>query len=162
MKRFWLGVLGWLFACTALAGDYGDASRFYAATFEGLDGKPLALADFKGKPLLVNFWATWCQPCRKEIPDLIEVYAKYRGRGLQMVGLAVEEPDKVADFVKEQGITYPIGLGREKGIWLLQTLGNRAAGMPYTVLIDAQGQIVFVKRGAITRERLVELIEPLL
>ncbi|MBS4095860.1 MAG: TlpA family protein disulfide reductase [Sulfuricella sp.] len=162
MKQWLAGLMALCFSVAATAADYPDAGKIFSATFDGLDGKPVALADFKGKPLILNFWATWCAPCRKEIPDLIEVQKQFSGRGLTLIGLAVEEPDKVADFVKEQGINYPVAIGRDKGIWLLQTLGNKAAGLPYTVLIDRAGNIVFTKRGAITRERLEELVAPLL
>lgn len=162
MKQWLAGLLALVFSLAAAAADFPDAGKLFAATFDGLDGKPVALADYQGKPLVLNFWATWCAPCRKEIPDLIAIHKQFSGRGVALVGIAVEEADKLADFVKEQGIGYPIAVGREKGIWLLQTLGNKAAVLPYTVVIDRDGKIVFSKRGAVSRERLEALLEPLL
>lgn len=162
MKRWIIGLAALVFSLSVGAAEFPDAGKIFSATFEDLNGKPVALADFQGKPLVLNFWATWCSPCRKEIPDLIEIHKQFSGRGLNLVGIAVEEPGKIGDFAREQGINYPIVAGREKGIWLLQTLGNKAAGLPFTVVIDRAGNIVFTKRGVISRERLEGLIEPLL
>lgn len=162
MKHWLGGLLVLCYSLVAGAADYPDAGKLFAATFDGLDGKPVVLADYQGKPLVLNFWATWCAPCRKEIPDLIAVHKQFAGRGVALVGIAVEEADKLADFVKEQGIDYPIAVGRDKGIWLLQTLGNKAAVLPYTVVIDRDGKIIFTKRGVVSRERLAALLESLL
>lgn len=151
----------------ALADDTPDhglpsGDTIFAATFIDPDGKPVALADFKGKLLVLNFWATWCPPCRKEIPELVEIHNRYGARGVALVGVAVEEMARVPEFVKANDINYRIVVGRDKGIWLLQTLGNKAAGLPYTVVLDRNGRIVFTKRGALTRERLEQVLEPLL
>lgn len=171
MNKF-LAVLFFLGSFGALADDFPDfgfsANAFsagdaiYAATFNDLEGRPVALADFKGKPLVLNFWATWCPPCRKEIPELIEIHNRFGARGVVLVGVAVEEMARVPEFVKAGGINYRIAVGRDKGIWLLQTLGNKAAGLPYTVVLDRNGRIVFTKRGAVTREVLEQVLDPLL
>jgi len=144
--------------------DYGFSSSdtIFAATFNGLDGKPVALADFKGKPLVLNFWATWCPPCRKEIPELVEIHNRFGARGVVLVGVAVEEPTRVPEFVKANDINYHVVVGNDQGIRLLQTLGNKSAGLPYTVVLDRAGRIVFTQRGAVTRERLEQVLEPLL
>ena len=164
----------WLFffcACAVLADDnpareFPAGDKIFAATFDDLDGKPVALADFKGKPLVLNFWATWCSPCLKEIPDLVEIHKRYGARGVELVGIAVEDATRdvtqMREFVKANNVNYRILVGRDKGIWLLQTLGNKAAGLPYTVVLDRQGNIVFTKRGAVTRERLEQVLAPLL
>lgn len=160
-----LALFLWSFG--ALADDapgnkFPSSETIFAATFNDPDGKPVALADFKGKPLVLNFWATWCPPCRKEIPELVEIHNRYGARGVALVGVAVEEAARVPEFVKANGINYRIVVGRDKGIWLLQTLGNKAAGLPYTVVLDRDGRIVFTKRGALTSERLEQVLEPLL
>ena len=144
------------------AKEFSPGETIFAATFNDLDGKPVALADFKGKPLVLNFWATWCSPCLKEIPDLVEIQNKFGPRGVILAGLAVEEASHVPEFTKAHNINYLVLTGRDKGIWLLQTLGNKAAGLPFTVVVDGQGKIVFTKRGAVTRERLEQVLEPLL
>lgn len=163
MKRL-LGALAlMLLSFGALAdGEYPSSAAIFAATFDDLDGKLVALADFKGKPLVLNFWATWCPPCRKEIPDLVEIHSRYAARGVAVIGVAVEEKARVPEFVKANNVDYPILLGKDKGIALLQALGNKAAGLPYTVVLDRQGNVVFTKRGALTRERLEQILEPLL
>lgn len=163
MKRWLVGLL-MLFAgaCDAMAGDYPPAAPIFAASFDDLEGKLVALADFKGKPLVLNFWATWCPPCRKEIPDLVEIQSLYGERGVTLIGVAVEEKTRIPEFVKDNKVNYPILVGREHGIELLQALGNRSAGLPYTVVLDRQGDIVFIKRGALTRERLEQVLLPLL
>lgn len=163
MKAWLLGILLFLSGvCGVMAGDYPSSAPIFAATFGDLDGKPVALADFKGKPLVLNFWATWCPPCRKEIPDLVEIQNQYGERGVAIIGVAVEEKTRIPEFVRDNKINYLVLLGREQGIELLQALGNRSAGLPYTVVIDRQGDIVFVKRGALTRERLEQVLLPLL
>lgn len=163
MKAWLLGIL-LLFngVCGVQAGEYPSSAPIFAATFEDVNGKPVALADFKGRPLVLNFWATWCPPCRKEIPDLVEIQSQYGERGVAIVGVAVEEKTRIPEFVRDNKINYLILLGREQGIELLQALGNRSAGLPYTVVLDRQGDIVFIKRGALTRERLEQVLLPLL
>ncbi len=161
MKR-WLAGLLFIWTCGAMAGDYPSSEAVFAAVFDDLDGKPVALADFKGKPLVLNFWATWCPPCRKEIPDLVEIHDRYGGRGVILIGLAVEEKTRIPEFVQANKVNYPILVGKDKGIELLQALGNRSAGLPYTLVIDRQGKVVFSKRGAVTRERLEQVLQPLL
>lgn len=163
MNRSWIGIWALLLcSLSATAADTPSGAPVFAATFDDLDGAPVALADFRGSPLVLNFWATWCPPCRKEIPDLMEIQRRYGTRGVTLIGIAVEEKAPVTAFVKDQQINYPILVGRDKGIQLLQAIGNQSAGLPYTVVLDRQGNIVFTKRGALTRERLEQVLEPLL
>ena len=150
------------FADNAPAVVFPSGESIFATTFSGLDGGSITPADFKGKPLVLNFWATWCPPCREEIPELVAIHNRYAVRGMVLIGVAVEEVGRVSEFVKANNMPYRIAIGREKGIWLLQTLGNKAAGLPYTVVLDRDGRIVFTKRGALTRERLEQVLEPLL
>lgn len=163
MNKWLAGVLV-IFLCAngAAADNPLSSAPIFAAAFDNLDGKSLALADFKGRPLVLNFWATWCPPCRKEMPELIEFHKRHAARGVTLIGIAVEDRARVAEFVAATPIPFPILVGRDKGIALLQALGNQSAGLPYTVVLDNQGNIVFTKRGALTRERLEQVIEPLL
>jgi thiol-disulfide isomerase/thioredoxin len=87
------------------AREFPSSETVFATTFTDLDGKPVALADFRGKPLVLNFWATWCPPCLKEIPDLVEIHSRYAARGVVLVGVAVEEAARVPEFVKAISIT---------------------------------------------------------
>jgi thiol-disulfide isomerase/thioredoxin len=163
MNKWLAGVLV-IFMCSngAAADNYPPSAPIFAATLDNLEGKPLPLADFRGKPLVLNFWATWCPPCRKEIPELIEFHKRHVSRGVTLIGITVEDQARVAEFVAATPIPFPVLVGRDKGIALLQALGNQSAGLPYTVVLDRQGNIVFIKRGALTRERLEQVIAPLL
>lgn len=131
----------------------GDATPFYATTVDGLDGKPLALEQYRGKPVIVNFWARWCPPCRKEIPELIQLQNEYGKRGLVVLGLAIEEDAAaVKEFAKAYEINYTVGVDKKKGLWLMQSLGNGVSGLPFTLIIGKDGQIVQRKIGQFTRK----------
>ncbi|THF61049.1 TlpA family protein disulfide reductase [Pseudothauera rhizosphaerae] len=125
----------------------------FAATLVGTDGKPAELAHYRGKPLLVNFWARWCGPCRTEMPELAALQKEYGPQGLTVLGIAVEDdPVAVREFLAAYGVDYPVALGRSKGIWLMQALGNGKAGLPFTLAIDRKGEIVVRKLGVFGKD----------
>jgi thiol-disulfide isomerase/thioredoxin len=141
-----------------------SSDPIFAAVLADFDGQPVALAELKGKVVVLNFWATWCTPCRTEIPHLEEGHRKYGPRGVMFIGAAIEDnADSVRDFVKAYGITYPVAMaGKDKGITLLQAINNKIAGLPYTVVLDRQGNVVAAKRGILTPARLQQILDPLL
>ena len=141
-----------------------SADPVFAATLADFDGKPVPLAELKGKLVVLNFWATWCGPCRMEIPHLIEAQEKYGPRGIVFIGAAVEDnADSVRDFAKAYGINYTVAMaGKDQGIALLRALGNKIAGLPFTVVIDRQGNIVAAKRGIMTPALMQQILDPLL
>lgn len=164
---FWLAFGFILMAGASVAAELESmpsADPVFAATLADFDGKPVPLAELKGKLVVLNFWATWCGPCRTEIPHLIEAQEKYAPRGVVFMGAAVEDnADSVRDFGKAYGINYIVVMaGKDQGIALLRALGNKIAGLPFTLVLDRQGNIVAVKRGIMTPARLQQILEPLL
>ena len=132
--------------CRAQEAQSPDA--LWAATLFDLDDKPVALRKYQGRPLVVNFWARWCGPCRDEIPDFVREYNRSRGKGIEVLGIAIEDKtDSVRDFAKAYDMSYPVLLAKDKGLALLQSLGNPKSGLPYTLVIDRQGNIVARKLG---------------
>jgi thiol-disulfide isomerase/thioredoxin len=140
-----------------------SADPVFAATLADFDGKPVPLAELKGKLVVLNFWATWCGPCRTEIPHLIEAQEKYGPRGIVFIGAAVEDnADSVRDFGKAYGINYTVAMaGKDQGIALLRALGNKIAGLPFTIVLDRQGNIVAAKRGIMTPALMQQILDPL-
>lgn len=138
------------------------ADALLNARIADLAGVRQPIAQWRGKVLVVNFWATWCPPCRQEIPEFIALQKQYGAQGLQFVGIALDEKAKIQNFVDEVGINYPILVGDLEAVALAQASGNRMGGLPYTVIIDRQGKLVTTETGALSREKLTAIITPLL
>ena len=122
--------------------------------FRDLDGRAHRLSEWNGKLLLVNFWATWCPPCLKEIPELIAAQRKYGPRGLQVVGLAMDERDPVAAFQARLQMNYPIMVGGIEIASAMDALGDELGAFPFSVLIAPDGRIIGRQSGALTAEDL--------
>lgn len=120
------------------------------------EGVKRSLGEWKGKPLLVNYWATWCAPCRREIPLLNELRAEGRAPGLEVIGIAVDFRDDVLAYDKETPINYPLLIGEEDGLAAVTAMGMQPA-FPFTVFADSQQRIVTVKVGELHRDE-AELI----
>lgn len=108
----------------------------------------LKLSAAQGRPLLVNFWATWCPPCVKEMPELDHFHKVFAPKGWQVMGLAIDGPTPVREFLAKVGVGFDIGLAGFGGTELAQALGNTSGGLPFSVLIDAQGHVRHRKMGA--------------
>ncbi|MFK3740202.1 TlpA family protein disulfide reductase [Massilia sp. TN1-12] len=117
------------------------AANLYAQSLNDLSGKPQALSQWKGKPLLVNFWASWCAPCVSEMPELSELAAKDGGKRFNVIGIGIDSPTNLAEFAKKIKISYPLYVGGMGATDLARGLGNANGGLPYTVLIGADGQV---------------------
>ncbi len=137
---------------SANAGLEGQAAP--ALRLPDLDGKPRTLKDWPGKWLLVNFWATWCAPCMHEIPSLIAAQAKYGNTGLQIVGVAMDDPDAVRTLMQEKGFNYPSLVGDEQIQNIMEQFGNTLGALPYTVLIAPDGVIRYIELGGVDTPKL--------
>jgi peroxiredoxin len=120
------------------------------------------IKQWQGKVILLNFWATWCPPCRREIPAFINMYDKYHAKGFVVVGVALDSKQNAIDFVDPLGINYPILVGEENGIALTQTYGNDLGVLPYTVIIDRKGIIRHTVRHELSQQEAEQLVTPLL
>ncbi len=106
-----------------------------------LSGQSHQLAEWKGKILLVNFWATWCPPCVAEMPELVALQQEMAAKNLQIIGIGIDSPAKMKEFADKHQISYPLLVGGIEGTELSRSLGNPAGGLPFTVLLDASGQM---------------------
>lgn len=139
-----------------------SASHLLSFTFNDLEGRPRSSEEWQGKVLVVNFWATWCSPCRREIPLLIETQEKYAEKGLQFIGIAIDDADTVKDFSDVYGINFPVLIGSNDAIDLANKMGNRFNTLPFTAVYDAEGNSSYVHAGEITKETLADRVLPLL
>lgn len=124
-------------------------------------GSQRALSQWQGKVLLVNFWATWCEPCREEVPALLRARRKYASHGLEVVGVAVDSAAKVREFAAEFRIDYPLVIGGLEAIDLTRRLGNGLGVLPYTVVLDRSGTMVLAHLGVLTDAQLEAALGPL-
>lgn len=119
-----------------------------------MHGEPRQSSEWEGKTRLVNFWATWCPPCRKEIPLLMQAQDDYAAAGLQVIGIALEQADTVLAYAEEMGLNYPSLVGSTAVIELGNQLGNRVGALPYSVLVDPNGKIIETHMGELSTEQL--------
>jgi len=122
-----------------------------------LDGEVHSLKQWQGKFIVVNFWATWCPPCRTEIPMFIELQDKYGDQGLQFIGVAIDDEISVQHFSMEMGINYPNLIAESQGIELARQYGNLSGALPFSVLINPEGQIVARHIGILHAKKILAL-----
>ena len=128
---------------TAGAGAVTNAvTNLYAQSLNNLAGEPQPLAQWKGKPLLVNFWATWCGPCVQEMPELSHLADADKGARFNVIGIGIDSPTNMSEFAAKHQIAYPLYVAGMGGTELSKALGNTMGGLPYTVLIGADGQVI--------------------
>lgn len=131
-------------------------AAFWAGRYEGPDGESVELSRFRGQPLLVNFWATWCPPCVDELPLLNAFHAAHAGQGWQVLGMAVDQPSAVRSFLKKLPLVFPVAMAGLAGTELSRSLGNASGGLPFSVVFDRSGAMVQQKIGKVTEADLVQ------
>lgn len=128
-----------------------------ATQMNDLQGNKQSLGQWQGKLLVINFWATWCGPCKEEMPYFEEIYREYSPKGLQIVGIAADPADKVNQFLREVKVTYPLLPDQEGALALSRRIGNRLGVLPHTVIYSSNGEIILNKLGQLSKADL-ELI----
>ncbi|MDM0010306.1 TlpA disulfide reductase family protein [Variovorax sp. J22G73] len=141
-----LGGAWWKERVSGAGGEVLDAA-FWAQSFERPEGGDLVLSSLRGKPLLLNFWATWCPPCVEEMPMIDAFFREHGGNGLQVVGLAIDQPSAVRKFLQRTPVTYPTGLAGLQGTELVKNLGNTGGGLPFTLVLNGSGSVAARKMG---------------
>jgi thiol-disulfide isomerase/thioredoxin len=118
------------------------------------EGKQQSIKSWPGKSLVINFWATWCGPCRKEIPLLKDIAAKQTAAGFQVVGIAIDFQDEVVKYADQIQINYPILIGEKAGLAAADAFGVDGGGLPFTVFTDSKGRLVTIYTGELTKPRI--------
>lgn len=139
-----------------------DGEAVLGLSLPDLDGRTQPLAQWRGKVLIVNFWATWCAPCREEMPEFVAAQARDGAKGVQFVGIAVDDVDKVRAFAREIGLNYPALIGGYGAIELSKTLGNDLSALPFTVVLDRAGRVAHTQLGPLKPAKLDRLLADLL
>ncbi len=135
------------------------ALHFWAQSFEKPEGGLLHMADLRGKPLLVNFWATWCPPCIEELPLIDAFYQENKAKSFQVVGLAIDQPSQVKRYLSQRPLTFPNALAGFGGTELGKSLGNAEGVLPYSVMFDAKGRVLTQKAGKLDQKDLNQWLQ---
>jgi len=151
------GALAGVFALQARSG----AAELLAARFTDLEGRSRRLLEWQGTALLCNFWATWCAPCREEVPLLVAAKQKGLPPRVELVGIGIDHADKIRQFAQSYKINYPVLIADATAVALLRGLGNKGGGLPYTVALDRTGAVVARHLGAVKEAELRQLLASL-
>jgi thiol-disulfide isomerase/thioredoxin len=146
----------------AAGADAAAVSALAATKFPDLSGEQVSLERWQGQVLVVNLWASWCPPCREEIPGLVRAQQKFASNGVQIVGIAFDSAAKSRQAAGELGINYPVLVAGMEAIDLVRKVGNRTGGLPYTLVLDRQGAPVAAHLGILSEADLERILAPLL
>jgi thiol-disulfide isomerase/thioredoxin len=139
-----------------------STEALFAASFPDGEGKPQSLSQWRGKVLIINFWASWCSPCREEMPMLDEFQADYGAKDVRIVGISAEDVEHLQAFSDELKVGYALLAGDFEAMALAQSLGNDKGVLPFTVVIDKNGKIADIMYGLVEKSTLEKAIAPLL
>jgi thiol-disulfide isomerase/thioredoxin len=142
---------------TGLASD-PSIKAFFANPWQTPDGKPSNSENWRGKVLVVNFWASWCPPCVEEMPALDKMAQEYASKNVLIVGIGIDSPSNIREFLQKTPVSYPIVIGGLEGSNLSKQMGNTQGALPYTVVINAKGKSIYTKLGKISEEELKKAI----
>ena len=142
---------------TGLASD-PSIKAFFANPWQTPDGKPANSENWRGKVLVLNFWASWCPPCVEEMPALDRIAQEYASKNVLIVGIGIDSPSKIREFLQKTPVSYPIVLGGLEGSNLSKQMGNTQGALPYTVVINSKGKSIYTKLGKISEEELKKAI----
>ena len=135
-------------------GPVDPAHALWQHSFPDERGQPQPLSQWRGQVVVLNFWASWCAPCREEMPDFVALRTLYRSQGVEFIGIAIDSPANVAQFLQRQPVNYPILIGEGPAHSLARQLGNPSGGLPYTIVIDRDGSIALSHLGRLPRATL--------
>ena len=125
---------------------------FWSTEFDAPTGELLSMRALQGRPLVINFWATWCTPCIEEMPLIDAFFRENKQKGWQVVGLAIDQPSRVRQFLSQFPVSYSIGLAGLNGTEVSKKLGNEVGGLPFTVVLDANGRLIQRKLGKLSAD----------
>jgi len=135
-----------------------SAGAIYAARFTDVDGKEQMLGQWHSKLLVINFWATWCAPCREEMPLLAKLQTEFGPQGLQIVGIAADSRLNVSNFIKESPMPYPLLADEARAIEFTKRVGNRLGLLPYTLVLRPSGDVILTRLGVVSEPEMRKLI----
>lgn len=171
MRRIALSITTAAVAVAALAAglyfgrmepEHSSSVALMGLALPDVDGREQRLDQWKGKVLVVNFWATWCEPCRQEMPEFVKAQAASGAKGLQFVGIAIDSPSKIRQFTQELKVNYPSLVGGYGALELSKTLGNKIGALPFTLIVDREGRIAYTQMGPLKPATLDAVVRKLL
>ena len=131
-------------------------SALWNESLELIDGSVLALSSWRGQPVVINFWATWCPPCVEEMPLLDAFFRQNQSKGWQMIGIGIDQPSQMRRFLEQRPVSYPIALGGMTGAQLGESLGNASGSLPFTVVLAADGRLILSKLGKLSANEIAK------
>ena len=138
--------------------DSQSTQPLFAASFPNEKGQQQNLAQYAGKTVVLNFWATWCEPCREEMPELSQLHEEYKDKSLVVLGVAIDDVATIDEFLKETKVSYPLFAAEMQGMEIAANLGNNKGVLPYTVIIKTDGSVAKTYFGRVTKSLLEETL----